>query len=405
MEQQFQINDNSNFLETSVVAEIFQKLNQIETNCKGKIGEDIVTERIKQVVYAKILCNVYQKDISYLIKAYSSLGISYYDINYYPQAEEHLLNAFKLNENISKEDGKEMKEQQIKILINLAKCYLENSKESKALLIGEESLKMNKQIHNDDNHISNGDIYYIISKAHTKLGNYQAAIDNLNEMYEIYEKIEGSNCEKTAKILLEIAQVYELWKMYQNAIDFYNKSFQIWEQIITNNDYEVLFQISIKLAGLYGIIKNEEQAYTILCKTDNDYGNKTERTTKNKFIYQKKRIKYCMHLDNNKELYLEEFLRLERILTETNENPNALAKTCLSIAVIYLDDKNKEKCMEYYNKAYEIYEINGNNKRAEEIKDKIIELQKERNDNKENKQENNSDNGSENESYNIQGNH
>lgn len=60
------------------------------------------------------------------------MGIAYYDINYYPQAEEHLLNAFKLNENVSKENGKEMKEQQIKILINLEKYYLENSKKSKA---------------------------------------------------------------------------------------------------------------------------------------------------------------------------------------------------------------------------------------------------------------------------------
>ena len=52
-----------------------------------------------------------------------------------------------------------------------------------------------------------------------------------------------------------------------------------------------------------------------------------------------------------------------------------------------------------------MYEINGNNKRAEEIKDKIIELRKERNDDKDNEQENNINNYSENESYNIQGNY
>lgn len=82
-----------------------------------------------------------------------------------------------------------------------------------------------------------------------------------------------------------------------------------------------------------------------------------------------------------------------------------MAKTCLSIAVIYLDIQKKEKCLEYYNKAYKMYEINGNNKRAEEIKDKIIELRKERNDDKDNEQENNINNYSENESYNIQGNY
>lgn len=242
--------DPTNFLEISVIAEMLQIIEQIETNCKGKVGEDIVNERIKQVAYAKILCNIYHKDIKYLIKAYSALGIAYFDISYFEQAQEHLLNAFKLNENLTDEDNLNMKEQQIKILINLAKCYLENDKVNPALQISERSLKMNKAIFGDD-HISNGDIYYVISKANTKLGNYKTAIENLKEMYEIYEKAEGSNSEKTAKILMEIGQVYELWEMYNDAIDNYEKSYKIWEQIISNDDYEVLFHLSIKLADLY----------------------------------------------------------------------------------------------------------------------------------------------------------
>lgn len=378
--------DPTNFLEISVIAEMLQIIEQIETNCKGKVGEDIVNERIKQVAYAKILCNIYHKDIKYLIKAYSALGIAYFDISYFEQAQEHLLNAFKLNENLTDEDNLNMKEQQIKILINLAKCYLENDKVNPALQISERSLKMNKAIFGDD-HISNGDIYYVISKANTKLGNYKTAIENLKEMYEIYEKAEGSNSEKTAKILMEIGQVYELWEMYNDAIDNYEKSYKIWEQIISNDDYEVLFHLSIKLADLYQKNNNADKAYSLLCQTDEKYGERTNRSTKQKFIYQKNRIKYSMFLKDAKDLYLEEYLRLESILTEADENPNALAKTCISIAVIFLDRRDKEKCLEYYRKAARIFENNGNETRLAEVKAKIEDIESQQFDDANNEEE------------------
>lgn len=378
--------DPTNFLEISVIAEMLQIIEQIETNCKGKVGEDIVNERIKQVAYAKILCNIYHKDIKYLIKAYSALGIAYFDISYFEQAQEHLLNAFKLNENLTDEDNLNMKEQQIKILINLAKCYLENDKVNPALQISERSLKMNKAIFGDD-HISNGDIYYVISKANTKLGNYKTAIENLKEMYEIYEKAEGSNSEKTAKILMEIGQVYELWEMYNDAIDNYEKSYKIWEQIISNDDYEVLFHLSIKLADLYQKNNNADKAYSLLCQTDEKYGERTNRSTKQKFIYQKNRIKYSMFLKDAKDLYLEEYLRLESILTEADENPNALAKTCISIAVIFLDRRDKEKCLEYYHKAERIFENNGNETRLAEVKAKIEDIESQQFDDVNNEEE------------------
>ena len=378
--------DPTNFLEISVIAEMFQIIEQIETNCKGKVGEDIVNERIKQVAYAKILCNIYHKDIKYLIKAYSALGIAYFDISYFEQAQEHLLNAFKLNENLTDEDNLNMKEQQIKILINLAKCYLENDKVNPALQISERSLKMNKAIFGDD-HISNGDIYYVISKANTKLGNYKTAIENLKEMYEIYEKAEGANSEKTAKILMEIGQVYELWEMYNDAIDNYEKSYKIWEQIISNDEYEVLFHLSIKLADLYQKNNNADKAYSLLCQTDEKYGERTNRSTKQKFIYQKNRIKYSMFLKDAKDLYLEEYLRLESILTEADENPNALAKTCISIAVIFLDRRDKEKCLEYYHKAARIFENNGNETRLAEVKAKIEDIESQQFDDANNEEE------------------
>ena len=226
---QEQQQEENNFLEISVISEILQTIDQIESRCKGQVGEDIVNERIKQVAYAKILCNVYNKDITYLIKAYTQLGIAYYDINYFEQAQEHLLNAFKLNENLSDEDNLNMKEYQIKILINLAKCYLENEKLEAALQISERSLKMNQTLFGE-NHISNADIYYVLAKINTKMKNYKIAIDNLRNMFEIYEKIYGFDSEKTAKICMEMGQIYELWNNLNDAIEYYNNSYKIWEK-------------------------------------------------------------------------------------------------------------------------------------------------------------------------------
>ena len=133
------------FLEVSVISEIIQMVEQIDSKCKGQIGEDIVNERIKQLAYSKILCNVYGKDITYLIKAYTNLGIAYLDIEYYEQAQEHLLNAFKLNETLSKDDNLSMKEYQIKILINLSKCYLEDEKKVEKKDEKKEEIKLDSE--------------------------------------------------------------------------------------------------------------------------------------------------------------------------------------------------------------------------------------------------------------------
>ena len=371
---QEQQQEENNFLEISVISEIFQTIDQIESRCKGQIGEDIVNERIKQVAYAKILCNVYNKDITYLIKAYTQLGIAYYDINYFEQAQEHLLNAFKLNENLSDEDNLNMKEYQIKILINLAKCYLENEKLEAALQISERSLKMNQTLFGE-NHISNADIYYVLAKVNTKMKNYKTAIDNLRNMFEIYEKIYGFDSEKTAKICMEMGQIYELWNNLNDAIEYYNNSYKIWEKIITDDNYEVLFQLAILLSELYAKVDKGEDAYQILKSTDDNYSDKIQRSLKNRVVFQRCRIKASSYV-KDMDLYLQENLKLEEILNETNENQKTLAKTCISIGYIYLEKNEKNKCLEYFQKAEKIFIVNGDNKLANDIKNRILEVQK-----------------------------
>ena len=371
---QEQQQEENNFLEISVISEILQTIDQIESRCKGQVGEDIVNERIKQVAYAKILCNVYNKDITYLIKAYTQLGIAYYDINYFEQAQEHLLNAFKLNENLSDEDNLNMKEYQIKILINLAKCYLENEKLEAALQISERSLKMNQTLFGE-NHISNADIYYVLAKVNTKMKNYKTAIDNLRNMFEIYEKIYGFDSEKTAKICMEMGQIYELWNNLNDAIEYYNNSYKIWEKIITDDNYEVLFQLAILLSELYAKVDKGEDAYEILKTTDDNYSDKIQRSLKNRVVFQRCRIKASSYV-KDMDLYLQENLKLEEILNETNENQKTLAKTCISIGYIYLEKNEKNKCLEYFQKAEKIFIVNGDNKLANDIKNRILEVQK-----------------------------
>ena len=373
-QQQDQQQEENNFLEVSVISEIFQTIDQIESRCKGQVGEDIVNERIKQVAYAKILCNVYNKDITYLIKAYTQLGIAYYDINYFEQAQEHLLNAFKLNENLSDEDNLNMKEYQIKILINLAKCYLENEKLEAALQISERSLKMNQTLFGE-NHISNADIYYVLAKVNTKMKNYKTAIDNLRNMFEIYEKIYGFDSEKTAKICMEMGQIYELWNNLNDAIEYYNNSYKIWEKIITDDNYEVLFQLAMLLSELYAKVDKGEDAYEILKSTDDNYSDKIQRSIKNRVVFQRCRIKASSYV-KDMDLYLQENLKLEEILNETNENQKTLAKTCISIGYIYLEKNEKNKCLEYFQKAEKIFIVNGDNKLANDIKNRILEVQK-----------------------------
>lgn len=361
-----------NFLEVSIISEIVQTIEQINSNCEGKVGQDIVNERIKQVAYAKLLCNTYKKDISYLIKAHAQLGIAYYDIEYFEQAQDHLLTAFKLNDNLSDEENLSMKEFQIKILINLSKCYLENEKYSPALQICERSLKMNQTLFGED-HISNAEIFYVISKANLKLGNNGDAVDSLNCVLTIYEQFYGPESEKVAKTLFELGNTYEQLNNVNDAIDKFNKSYTTYEKIIKDDNYEILFKIAIKLANLYSKVDGNKQAYEILCSTDEKYSEKANRPVKERFIFQKHKIKYCTILKDI-NLYLNEHLQLEKILNETDENRKTLARTCISIAYAYLENGNEDKCLEYLTKAEKIFVENGDDKFANEVRQRMNEI-------------------------------
>ena len=102
-------------LDSEIVNNIIEKIRNIQEKCKDNTSEETLDDRKDQLAYAKIVTNIYNKDIKFLIEAHTELGICYLENDYYEQANEHLIEALKFNENLSSEDNLTMKEYQIKI--------------------------------------------------------------------------------------------------------------------------------------------------------------------------------------------------------------------------------------------------------------------------------------------------
>ena len=94
--------------------------------------------------------------------------------------------------------------------------------------------------------------------------NYKEAIDDLSKMFELYEKVYGFDSEKSAKIFMELGQIYELCDNNNEAIEYYKSSYSIWEKILSNGNYEILFTLAIKVAELCEKYENYQNAYEIL---------------------------------------------------------------------------------------------------------------------------------------------
>jgi hypothetical protein len=94
--------------------------------------------------------------------------------------------------------------------------------------------------------------------------NYKISSDHLSKMFELYEKVYGFDSEKSAKIFMELGQINELNDNIVDAIDYYTNSYNIWDKIIKDDNYDVLFTLSIKLSELYEKAENCQMAYEIL---------------------------------------------------------------------------------------------------------------------------------------------
>jgi tetratricopeptide (TPR) repeat protein len=374
---QNEINPTNNFLEISLINEIKQTINQIELKCQGKIGESVVEDRCRQLSYANILVDIYKKPISNLIEPSAKLGEAYYDIKYFEQAKEHIENALTYNKDPSNNGSEILSDDYLlRLTIKLSKCYLETKLYENSLKLAERALVENQKLFGEDD-ITNAEIYDIMYQCEKKLENYIKAIEHLNILLKLYEKIYNQNSEQCASICNEIGDIYKLLKKNPEAIKYYNRYYNIKEELVKeSNQFEELFQISIKIGELYAEEKEYMKAYEILKKTDDEYNNGVNRTIKDQVIYQRLICTITSFFEDN-NCYLNELLKLEEILKDYNENKKTLARTYLQIGHIYKKKKEVKKSLEYFTKAEQIFIEHNDIKFISDVQKIIKEIKKE----------------------------
>ena len=352
---QNEINPSNDFLEISLINEIKQIINRLELQCQGKIGEQVVENRCRQLSYAHILVDIYKKPISNLIDPSAKLGEAYFDIKYYEQAKEHIQNALTYNEDPSNTQNEVLTDDYyLRLTTKLSKCHLETKLYDSALKLAERSLYENQKLFGEED-ISNAQIYEIMYQCEKNLGNKLKAIEYLKILFNLYEKIYSQMSEQCAFICNEIGELYKSLGKIQEAIEYYLKCYNIKEELTkTSNQFEELFQISIKIGELYAEEQEYNKAYEILKKTDDDYNNGYNRTIKDRVIYQRLICSITSFLEDNTH-YLNELLKLENILKDYNENKKTLARTYLQIGHVYKKRKEIQKSLEYFKKAEEIF--------------------------------------------------
>jgi tetratricopeptide (TPR) repeat protein len=374
---QNEINPTNDFLEISLINEIKQTINQIELKCQGKIGESVVEDRCRQLSYANILVDIYKKPISNLIEPSAKLGEAYYDIKYFEQAKEHIENALTYNKDPSNNGSEILSDDYLlRLTIKLSKCYLETNLYENSLKLAERALLENQKLFGEDD-ITNAEIYDIMYQCEKKLENYIKAIEHLNILLKLYEKIYNQNSEQCASICNEIGDIYKLLKKNPEAIKYYNRYYNIKEELVKeSNQFEELFQISIKIGELYAEEKEYMKAYEILKKTDDEYNNGVNRTIKDQVIYQRLICTITSFFEDN-NCYLNELLKLEEILKDYNENKKTLARTYLQIGHIYKKKKEVKKSLEYFTKAEQIFIEHNDIKFISDVQKIIKEIKKE----------------------------
>ena len=310
-------NDLNDFFERTTVGETIKNIENLEIQLKSSTSVDeSINIRVKQLAYSKILVNIYEKSPVYLIRAHANLGITYLENDYLEQAQEHLLNAFKLNENSSDTQGNDLKELQVLILINLAKCYLAFNKPNPSISISEKCLKMNKALKGEDD-ISNADIYYVIAKGNTAIKKFDLAIEYFSKMFTMYEQIYSFDSEKCARVCMELGQIYELSNKLNEALEYFSFSWEIWEKVIIKNEndqadninedhYLLILEVAIKIAELNEKNDKLDQSYTILKSCETKYLSMIPK--KKQLELKKYLVKYselCKDLDLSYKELLE----------------------------------------------------------------------------------------------------
>ena len=373
------------FLEKSLINEIKQTIKQLEHNCESQVGEAAVEARCRILSYAIILVDVYKKPISNLIYPHAKLGEAYYDIKYYEQAKEHFENALKYNADVTNEKYQTLPEDYyLRLSIKLSRCFLETKLYDTALKLANSCLNKNKSFFGE-NDISNLEIYDIIYQSEKNMNKYSEAVEHLKILYDYYIKIYDEKSDKCITTLKEIALLNENLKDYKEAIEYYLKYFNLLEEIELKNKIKEIYDITLKIGGLYAEIKEFKEAYDFLKKVDNEYNNGYNKTDKEKCEFQNFLCTLAFNLKDD-NIYLNELLILEKVLNQCKKIKNTiLGKTYLNIGLIYKKQNDLDKSIEYYKKAMFIFKKESEGNLLLEISKIIKELEKEKRNNEINK--------------------
>ena len=373
------------FLEKSLINEIKQTIKQLEHNCESQVGEAAVEARCRILSYAIILVDVYKKPISNLIYPHAKLGEAYYDIKYYEQAKEHFENALKYNADATNEKYQTLPEDYyLRLSIKLSRCFLETKLYDTALKLANSCLNKNKSFFGE-NDISNLEIYDIIYQSEKNMNKYSEAVEHLKILYDYYIKIYDEKSDKCITTLKEIALLNENLKDYKEAIEYYLKYFNLLEEIELKNKIKEIYDITLKIGGLYAEIKEFKEAYDFLKKVDKEYNNGYNKTDKEKCEFQNFLCTLAFNLKDD-NIYLNELLILEKVLNQCKKIKNTiLGKTYLNIGLIYKKQNDLDKSIEYYKKAMFIFKKESEGNLLLEISKIIKELEKEKRNNEINK--------------------
>ena len=372
-----EISSSDDFLEKSLITELKQTINQLEQQCENKVGESAVEERCRILSYSIVLVDVYKKPKANLIYPYAKLAEAYYDIKYYEQAKEHFENAIKYNSEKENNQYQTLPEDYlIKLTIKLSRCNLELKQYQTALLLAQRVLNENIKLFGE-NDVSNVDIYDIIYHSAKSLKKYPEAIEHLKILNNYYNQIYDEKSDKCLKTKKEIAHLYELNGQIEEAIDYYLAYFNFLEEIKSQNIKEI-FDMAMKIGGLYAEIKKYKESYDFLKKIDKDYNNGYNRTDKEKYDFQNLICTLASFLKNN-DIYLDELLKLEKILVESKKTKEIiLGKNYLNIAHVYKLKNDYDKSIEYYMKARNCFKNETDGKLWNKINEAIKAVKKEK---------------------------
>lgn len=239
-----------------------------------------------------------------------------------------------------------------------------------ALSLLEKSLKMNIEVLGGD-HLSNANIFTIVSQVYTKQKDFENAIVQLKNVIAIFEQHSQDpslQAEHLGNTYLEMAKVYTKAKEFDLAIEFQSKAVDTLGNLEKYADTDFMAETIMTLSELQDKSGQTEDALYSLRMVERIYKNNySEVDAKTCKVKRNISLLYLKQDQNDEALNeLKQVEELERTLF--GEASTQLGKTFKVIGTIHLLNKNHSEAKEYLQKAQQIFEQKGLLKLLKEVK-------------------------------------